>query len=163
MFAWSNGLSQRRELGFTIGSQARHSIRPNRVRILRSGGSSPVASHPASRQRGYLQLRAGERLPDRDLHPADCVHSQTHDRGRLARRCPPKSCWHRITNGYSGDRYRFEGHDFWPHPFHFSRVALARALTLQNLAPAPKYGRTHMNGYPLPGLTHGGGPNILAQ
>ena len=47
------------ELGFASTQQARHSIRPNRVRILRSGCSSPVAFHLASRHRGYLRLRAG--------------------------------------------------------------------------------------------------------
>ncbi len=90
-----------------------------------------------------------------------CTHRRTT--AGVSPAVDPRSRWYSIANGCSGDRYRLECHYFWLHPFHFSRVALARALTLQNLAPAPKYGRTHMNGYPLPGLTHGGGPNILAQ
>jgi len=53
--------------------------------ILRTGGSPPVASHPASRRRGFGQFRAGERLPDGDFHPADWVPSRAHERGDLRR------------------------------------------------------------------------------
>jgi len=45
---------------------------------LRTGRSPPVALHLASRRRSYLQLRAGERLPEVDLHHPDLVRSQTH-------------------------------------------------------------------------------------
>jgi hypothetical protein len=52
--------------------------------ILRTDGSPPVASDPASRRRPYLQLQAGERMPEGDLHPSDRVHSQAHYRRHRA-------------------------------------------------------------------------------
>jgi hypothetical protein len=45
---------------------------------LRTGRSPPVASHLASRRRSYLQLQAGERMPEKDLHLSDQTHLQTH-------------------------------------------------------------------------------------
>jgi len=45
---------------------------------LRTGRSPPVAPHPASRRRSYLQLQAGERVPEEDFHLSDQTHSQTH-------------------------------------------------------------------------------------
>jgi hypothetical protein len=54
-----------RLLGFALHSQARHDSRPNRVRLLRTGRSPPVAPHPASRRRSYLQLRSPEPTPAR--------------------------------------------------------------------------------------------------
>src|SRR5262249_12057717 len=48
---------------------------------LRTGGSPPVAPHPASRRRSDVRFRAGERLPDGDFHPADQVPSRAHERG----------------------------------------------------------------------------------
>jgi hypothetical protein len=45
---------------------------------LRTGRSPPVASHPLSRGRSYLQLQAGERVPEEDLHLSDQTHLRTH-------------------------------------------------------------------------------------
>jgi hypothetical protein len=49
--------------------------------------SLPVAPHPASRRRSYIQLQAGVGIPGEDLHLPDQLHSQAHDpgfrRGRL--------------------------------------------------------------------------------
>ena len=42
--------------GFATRSQARRNTPPNRVRTLRTDRSPPVALHPASRRRSYLQL-----------------------------------------------------------------------------------------------------------
>jgi hypothetical protein len=51
--------------------------------ILRTGRSSPAASHPASRRRGCIRLRAGERLPGRDFHPSSRACFQAHECGGL--------------------------------------------------------------------------------
>ena len=53
---------------------------PGRIEFvsLRTGRSPPVASHPASRRRGYIRLQAGERIPEADLHRSDHAHSQAH-------------------------------------------------------------------------------------
>jgi hypothetical protein len=45
---------------------------------LRTGSSSPVAPHPASRRRSYGWLRAGERLPGTDFHRSSRCPSQAH-------------------------------------------------------------------------------------
>ena len=45
---------------------------------LRTGRSPPVAPHPASRRRSYVQLQAGECVPEEDFHPSDLTHLQTH-------------------------------------------------------------------------------------
>jgi hypothetical protein len=45
---------------------------------LRTGRSHPVASHPVSRRRSYLQIQAGERLPEEDSHLSDQTNLQTH-------------------------------------------------------------------------------------
>jgi hypothetical protein len=45
---------------------------------LRTGRSPPVAPHPASRRRSYVQLQAGECVPEEDLHLSDQTHLQTH-------------------------------------------------------------------------------------
>src|SRR5690606_8950272 len=45
---------------------------------LRTGRSPPVASHPLSPRRSYLQIQAGERLPEKDFHLSDQTHLQTH-------------------------------------------------------------------------------------
>ncbi len=47
-------------------------------RMLRTGRSPPVASHPLSPGRSYFQLQAGERLPEEDLHLSNQIHSQAH-------------------------------------------------------------------------------------
>src|SRR5690606_3753572 len=49
-----------RHLGFAFSQQARHDDRPNRVRFLRTSRSPPVALHPASRRRSYVQLRSSD-------------------------------------------------------------------------------------------------------
>ncbi len=43
-------------------------MRLNRVRILRTGGSPPVASHPASWRRSYFRIQTGEHLSEEDFH-----------------------------------------------------------------------------------------------
>jgi hypothetical protein len=50
-----------RHLGFAFRLKARHVHRPNRVRLLRTGRSPPVAPHPASRRRSYLRLQCPDR------------------------------------------------------------------------------------------------------
>ncbi|CAN5701764.1 hypothetical protein BH23PLA1_BH23PLA1_31590 [soil metagenome] len=45
---------------------------------LRTGRSPPVAPHPASRRRSYVQLQAGECMPEEDFHLSDQAHLQTH-------------------------------------------------------------------------------------
>ena len=45
---------------------------------LRTGRSPPVAPHPASRRRSYVQLQAGECMPEKDFHLSDQAHLQTH-------------------------------------------------------------------------------------
>jgi hypothetical protein len=45
---------------------------------LRTGRSPPVAPHPASRRRSYVQLQAGECVPEEDFHLSDQTHLQTH-------------------------------------------------------------------------------------
>ncbi len=46
--------------------------------IVRMSRSPPVAPHPASRRRSYLQLQAGERMPEEDFHLPNRVRSQAH-------------------------------------------------------------------------------------
>ena len=45
---------------------------------LRTSRSPHVASHPSSRRRSYVQLQAGERMPEKDSHLSDQTHLQTH-------------------------------------------------------------------------------------
>ncbi|MBI2569517.1 MAG: SDR family oxidoreductase, partial [Candidatus Schekmanbacteria bacterium] len=47
--------------------------------ILRTGRSPPVASHPASRRRSHIWLRAGERMPEEDFHLSNHVRSQARE------------------------------------------------------------------------------------
>jgi hypothetical protein len=47
--------------------------------IVRMARSLPVAPHPASRRRSYIQLQAGVGIPGEDLHLPDQWHSQAHD------------------------------------------------------------------------------------
>ena len=56
---------------FAITQQARRRSTPNRVRLLQTASSLPVALHPASRRRSYPQLR-GLGLPRHGLPPC-CV------------------------------------------------------------------------------------------
>lgn len=53
--------------------------------ILRTTSSPPVAPHPASRRRSYVQLQAGVGMPERDLHPPSQTRSKPHDRAHPAR------------------------------------------------------------------------------
>jgi hypothetical protein len=52
------------DYGFAIRSQARLFIKPNRVRILRTALSLPVALHPALLRRSYFQLPTWQLRPD---------------------------------------------------------------------------------------------------
>jgi hypothetical protein len=54
--------------GFAHGVQARRNDSRIEFVILRTGRSPPVALHLALRQRSYFQLRAGECVPEEDLH-----------------------------------------------------------------------------------------------
>src|SRR5207253_1123144 len=56
---------------------------PGRIEfvILRTGRSPPAASHPASWRRSCIQLQAGERMPEEDLHLSDLACSQAHSPG----------------------------------------------------------------------------------
>lgn len=47
-------------------------------RALRTSRSPPVAPHLASRRRSYVQLQAGECVPEEDFHLSDLAHLQTH-------------------------------------------------------------------------------------
>ena len=58
---------------------------------VRMSGSSSVALHPASRRRNYCRFPAGERMPERDLHPPVHVRLQAHECGDLSPLCPPSS------------------------------------------------------------------------
>ncbi len=60
--------------------------RPNRVPLVRTGRSPPVALHPASRRRSYFRLSMSERLMEDDFHLSVCVRSRAHERPRLAGR-----------------------------------------------------------------------------
>jgi len=46
--------------------------------ILRTGRSPSVALHPASRQRSYGRLQAGDGLPEEDFHFSDMICLQAH-------------------------------------------------------------------------------------
>ena len=52
------------DYGFAISQQARLFIKPNRVRLLRTALSLPVALHPALLRRSYFQLPAWQLRPD---------------------------------------------------------------------------------------------------
>jgi len=56
---------------------------PGRIEfvILQTGRSPPAASHPASWRRSCIQLQAGERMPEEDLHLSDLARSQAHSPG----------------------------------------------------------------------------------
>ncbi len=72
-------------LGFASLSQARRSDRPNRVHF-RSGPPVrlPVLSTPSRDDAVPVGYRIKLKPPDRDSHPADSVHSQTHEYGDLS-------------------------------------------------------------------------------
>jgi len=40
-----------------------------------------IASHPASRRRSYVQLQAGERIPEEYFHLSVLVRFQAHSHG----------------------------------------------------------------------------------
>jgi hypothetical protein len=66
-------------LGFAIPLQAhRPTDAESDSLALRTGDSPPVALHPASRQRGYVRLRTGERLSGGDLHPTSHAPLKAH-------------------------------------------------------------------------------------
>jgi len=48
--------------------------------ILPTGGSPPVASHPASWRRSYFWIQTGEHLSEEDFHLSIWVRSQAHER-----------------------------------------------------------------------------------
>src|SRR5690606_24879940 len=66
--------------------------------ILRTASSSPVAPHPASQRRSYLQLR-GHGLPRHGLAPC-CVHAF---RGALGAHSVSERWWH--PTGYGHPRH----------------------------------------------------------
>ena len=67
-------------LGFAILAQAHRTSRSGRIEfvILRMDHSLSVASHLTLRQRNYLQLQAGERMPEEDFHFPVQTRFQAH-------------------------------------------------------------------------------------
>src|SRR6266496_4249298 len=57
--------------------------------ILRTGHSPSIALHLASRRRSYRWVRAGERIPEEDLHLSVMAPLQAH----FALRRPAAGCW----------------------------------------------------------------------
>ena len=59
---------------------SRLASQPGRIGFLRvrTGRSPPGASHPASRRRRTIQLQAGARMPEEDLHLSDHARLQAH-------------------------------------------------------------------------------------
>jgi hypothetical protein len=101
---------------------------------LRTGHSPPVVSHPASQRRSYLQIQAGERMPEEDSRLSDQIHSQSHwpDRSR---------------SGAAGKRrYTFDAHGICQTVTAFSPhgKASCRCATRPNWPghPARPHGRT---------------------
>lgn len=58
-------------------------MRPKRVPYRTDGSFPPVAPHLALRRRSYIQLQAGERLPEEDFHLSDYVRLQAHSFRRM--------------------------------------------------------------------------------
>ncbi len=54
--------SRQRILGSASTRQARHDVRPNRVPLVRTTRSPPVAPHAPSRRRSYLRLQGPDRI-----------------------------------------------------------------------------------------------------
>ena len=69
--------SLRSGLRLTLGGSPRDKAESSSL-ALRTGRSPPVALHPASRRRSYVQLQAGECVPEEDFHLSDLAHLQTH-------------------------------------------------------------------------------------
>ena len=74
--SWISGFRRSRLRQFLAGSP--HNKAESSSLPLRTGRSPPDASHPASRRRSFVQLQAGERMPEKDFHLSDQTHSQTH-------------------------------------------------------------------------------------
>jgi hypothetical protein len=74
--SWASG-SLRSGLRLTLAGSPRDKAESSSL-ALRTGRSPPVAPHPASRRRSYVQLQAGECMPEEDFHPSDQAHLQTH-------------------------------------------------------------------------------------
>ena len=74
--SWTSG-SLRSGLRLSLAGSP-HSKAESSSRALRTGRSPPVASHPLSRGRSYVQLQAGERVPEEDLHLSDQTRLQAH-------------------------------------------------------------------------------------
>ena len=79
-------------------------ITPGRIEfvILWTGRSPPAAPHHASLRRSCIQLRAGERMPEEDLHLSDYLRFQAH--GPRASR-PPRA---RSASKGGGSQYKDE-------------------------------------------------------
>ncbi len=80
---------------------------PNRVSLVRTGSSPPVALHPASRRRSYLWFSTSERLVGRDSHPPLQVRSRAHWAG------PSQALPHAEVPGYAS---RAMNREVEPHP-----------------------------------------------
>jgi len=59
-------------------SRLADSRKPNRVPLVRTGRSPPVAPHPASLRRSFLRLSMSERLMGEDFHLSVCVRFRAH-------------------------------------------------------------------------------------
>lgn len=81
---------------FAFSQPARRRSTPNRVRLLRTASSPPVALHPASLRRSYLQLR-GLGIPRHGLPPC-CVSALAGaHRGREGLASPPSEPYVRFS------------------------------------------------------------------
>jgi len=74
--SWASG-SLRSGLRLSLAGSP-HSKAESSSLALRTGRSPPVASHPLSRGRSYVQLQAGERVPEEDSHLSDQTRLQAH-------------------------------------------------------------------------------------
>ena len=75
-----------RHLGFAFRLQARHDNRPNRVRHPTDRRFTSSCSPPPLARTQLLSVTEFRPNPDKDLHLADSIHSQTHaHRGREGR------------------------------------------------------------------------------
>jgi len=72
-------LGTRASLGFAFPLQARHDNRPNRVRQPTDRRFTSSCSPPPLARTQLLSVTEFRPNPDKDLHLADPIHSQTHN------------------------------------------------------------------------------------
>ena len=101
-----------------IGERMPHTIIVGAVKAVPAIISRRAMAIQFALIRAWQRLNGAAIFFSKKLMAVTYLHIReiSQDRGRLARRYPPRSRWYSITSGCSGDRYRFEGHNFWPHP-----------------------------------------------